>query len=189
MNDGPPSPSSWPEPGRLSWHDGAPCGTDGVVDGFVSYSHDDVSACARLLTQLKSVERKYGLALWHDQRLKAGHHWNHEIEEAIGRAEVFILLVSPEFVRSDYIFDTELPAIKRRLRACKGKAISVVVRDCDWEFACGPTQAVPSFERRLLPIKDWKPHNKGYNTARLEIDAAIADHFGLRPRKPRWPRT
>jgi hypothetical protein len=162
---------------------------DGVVDGFVSYAHDDLLACGRLLTQLKPVERKYGLSLWHDKRLKAGHHWSNEIEDAIGRADVFILLVSPEFVGSDYIFGTELPAIKRRLRACKGKAISVVVRDCDWEFACGPTQAVPSFERRLLPIEDWTPHNKGYNTARLEIDAAIADHFGLRPRKPRWPRT
>jgi hypothetical protein len=129
-------------------------------------SHDDVSACARLLTQLKPVERKYGLSLWHDERLKAGHHWNLEIEAAIGRADVFILLVSPEFVGSDYIFDTELPAIKRRLRVCKGEAISVVVRDCDWEFACGPTQAVPSIERRLLPIEDWKPHNKGYNACR-----------------------
>jgi len=188
MSDGRPSFPSRPEPGLLSWHDGEPCDTDGVVHGFVSYAHDDVPVCVRLLTQLKAVELKYGISLWHDKRLKAGHHWNQEIEEAIGRAEVFILLVSQEFIGSDYIFGTELPAIKRRLRACKGKAISVV-RACDWEFACGPTQAVPSFERRLRPIEDWKPQNKGYDTARSEIDAAIADHFGLRPRKPRWPRT
>ena len=160
-----------------------------MVDGFVSYAHDDLAVCGKLLTHLRPVERKFGLSLWRDERLKAGHHWNKEIEEAIARADVFIMLVSPEFLGSDYIYDTEIPAIKRRLRACKGKAISVLVRDCDWEFAVGATQAVPSFERRARPIEDWMPHNKGYDTARSQIDDAIAHHFGLKPRKSRWPRT
>lgn len=159
------------------------------MDGFISYANVDFKVCETLRVHLRPLERKFKLALWHDDRLKAGHHWNEEIAEAIVRAQVFIMLVSPGFLASDYIWSTELPAIKRRLKACKGKAISVLVQDCDWEFAVGSVQAVPSRDRRTLPIEGWRPRNKGYDTARAQIDDAIGDHFGLRPRRPSWPRT
>ena len=159
------------------------------MDGFISYAHDDHAVFGRLRTHLRSTEQKFGLSLWHDKGIKAGQHWNKEIEEAIARASVFILLVSPAFLASGYIYGTEIPAIKRQLRACKGKAISVLLRDCAWDFAVGATQAVPTLDGQARPIEDWKPHNKGYNTARSQIDEAIAHHFGLQPRKPRWPRT
>jgi|HubBroStandDraft_1064217.scaffolds.fasta_scaffold43798_2 hypothetical protein len=142
-----------------------------------------------MLTHMRAIERKYGLKFWTDERILAGHHGDLEIADAIARADVFVLLVSPEFIESDYIFLTELPAIQQRVKSCRGKVISAVIRECDWEFACGPTQAVPLLNRRVLPIERWRPQNKGFDTARSQIDAAIASHFGLRPGSSEWPRT
>lgn len=162
---------------------------DEAVDGFISYAHDDVAVCREVLKHLRPTERKFGLKFWHDSHIAAGHHWNDEIKEAIRRADVFVLLVSPEFLGSDFIYDTEIPEIKRRLEICKGKAISVLVRDCDWEFAVGATQAVPAFEGRTRPIEDWKPRSKGYDAARRQIESAIARHFGMTITSEPWPRT
>ena len=99
------------------------------------------------------------------------------------------MLVSPEFIGRDFIYDTEIPEIKKRLAMCKGKAISLLVRDCDWEFAVGATQAVPTFDGRARPIEDWKPRNKAYDTARRQIETAISRHFGMPITSEPWPRT
>jgi TIR domain len=159
------------------------------MQGFISYSHYDYAVCKELLTHLRTTEGKFPpLEFWHDERIHAGDHWSKEIEEAIARAELFIFLASPQFLASDYIFGKEIPAIKRQLRVCKGKAISVMLRNCDPEFALGSTQAVPTLAKLVVPIEKWEPRNDGFDTARDQIDAAIEHHFGRKPRRARWPR-
>lgn len=160
---------------------------DRAVKGFISYAHEDHAVLGQLLTHLRPTEWKFRLTFWHDAHIEAGHHWDQKIEDAIAVAEVFILLASPAFLGSRFIHDTEIPAIKRRMRVCKGKVIPVLVRDCAWEYELGAMQAVPSDNGRSRPIEDWKPRNKGYDTARDQIDKAIAGHFGLKPRQRKWP--
>jgi hypothetical protein len=98
-----------------------------------------------------------------------------------------LLLVSPEFIGCDYIFNIEIPAIRKRLRACHGLTVPIVIRDCAWEMVAA-RQAAPVCDGRLKPIEDWTPHNKGFDAARAQIDGAIADHFGIRPGGQIWPR-
>lgn len=75
---------------------------------FVSYSHKDRKLLGRLQTHLKPLERQGQLELWDDTRIQAGDKWRSEIREAIDSCSVAILLISADFMASDFIQGNEL---------------------------------------------------------------------------------
>ncbi|HVR06970.1 MAG TPA: toll/interleukin-1 receptor domain-containing protein [Thermoanaerobaculia bacterium] len=84
---------------------------------FVSYNHKDVRWKDRLAVQLAVLEREGLLATWHDGLIQAGADWLPEIEAAIANAHVAVLIISADFLNSDFICREEIPAlIERRLR-------------------------------------------------------------------------
>jgi hypothetical protein len=78
---------------------------------FISYSHRDLKWLEQLRTHLKPLERNYNLERWDDSRIKPGDKWLVEIEQALSRAAVALLLVSPDFVASDFIDRKEMPSL------------------------------------------------------------------------------
>lgn len=147
------------------------------MNGFISYSHQDYLVFNEFKIHLKAVERECGLHFWADERIAAGYDWTAEIANAIAAAEVCLLLVSAEFIASDYIYAKEIPAIERR-RIDGALVIPVVLRKCSWEMLAGVLQAVPTVYGKVKPIQDWRPHNDGFNQARSQIVKAIQIRFG-----------
>jgi internalin A len=147
--------------------------------GFISYAHDDYALFQQFHTHLRATERRFSFDFWADTRLNPGHHWNAEISRRIDAADVFVLLVSADFISSDYIYTLEKPAIQARCNVVKGLILPVVLRRCAWELAAGVLQAAPTDGGRLKPVLDWHRRNNGYDRAREQIDKAIADHYGL----------
>jgi hypothetical protein len=91
---------------------------------FVSYSHQDKQWLERLRVFLKPFERQ-GLRVWADPNIQPGDRWGPEIESALQRACVAVLLVSPDFIASDFIHDKELPPLMEA--AAQGQATLVCV--------------------------------------------------------------
>src|SRR6188508_2105989 len=86
--------------------------SDNVV--FVSYSRADADWQQKFLVMLSPLARNRRLEVWSDQRISVGEQWRPELADAIERARVALLLVSPEFLASDYIMERELPALVER---------------------------------------------------------------------------
>lgn len=82
---------------------------------------------------MKPLEREGRLSISSDEDLKPGSDWESKIEEELRAAEVVVLLVSPEFLASDFIHERELTPVLKRA-AEKGVQICwVLVRPCNWE--------------------------------------------------------
>ena len=77
---------------------------------FVSYSHLDKKWMDRLRVMLKPFERQ-GLNVWADPYIEVGQRWEREINTALQRACVGVLLVSPDFLASDFIASKEVPPL------------------------------------------------------------------------------
>lgn len=97
---------------------------------FISYSHSDRDYLDRLLVHLKPLEREGLIDLWVDTRLRAGDRWKKEIEKALLRATVAVLLVSADFLASDFITDNELPPILRNAEEQGTRIIPLIVKPC-----------------------------------------------------------
>src|SRR5262245_49274496 len=78
---------------------------------FVSYSHKDQKWLDRRQVHLKPLRRDQDIDIWDDTRLDPGMKWREAIRTAIGRARAVVLLVSPDFMASDFIAKSELPSI------------------------------------------------------------------------------
>lgn len=154
----------------------------GALHAFVSYAHLDHASFAELQTYLAPIGRAFDVAFWADKRITAGNYWNERIARQIDEAHIFLLLMSPAFFASDYIFDKELPAIDERC-ASGALIIPVLAKPCFWSPFVGTIQAVPMTPRgELEAISEWKPRRNGFHAAGNQIADAISERFERKPR-------
>ncbi len=100
---------------------------------LISYSHKDEDLKERLYVHLGVLQRAAGLIdLWSDDRIGGGDDWEQEISDAIDGARVAILLVSADFLNSEYILGKEVPRLLQRRKGGGLIVIPVIAKDCAW---------------------------------------------------------
>jgi hypothetical protein len=135
---------------------------------FISYSHKDEAWKDRLVTHLRVLEKQGQLDLWDDRRIGAGEDWRAEIEAAMTRASVAVLLVSADFLTSDFILGQEVPRLLRRRDEEGLRVFPVIVRPCTWK-------RVEWLARMQVRPKDGRPISGG-NDHQIDADlAAVAE--------------
>lgn len=102
---------------------------------FISYCHADKELKEELLKHLEPLKRLNLIKTWSDRELIAGDEWGREISDKLESANIVILLISIDFINSEYCYDIEL---ERALELhSKGSAVvaPVILRTCMWQHA------------------------------------------------------
>lgn len=102
---------------------------------FISYSHQDEWLKDELLEHLSALKRNGSVDVWHDRMILAGEKLSEEIVNEIESSDIFLFLVSPSFISSDFCMEKEYARAKERHSSGEAVIIPVIIRDCDWDVA------------------------------------------------------
>ncbi len=95
---------------------------------FISYSHKDEIWKNRLKIHLKPLEEIGSIQVWSDDKLKPGDKWFETVKESMTRSKIGILLISPDFLASDFINHVEIPTLLENVEKEGGLIIPVIIR-------------------------------------------------------------
>lgn len=124
---------------------------------FISYSSSDREWLDRIRTHLAVLERKELIDVWSDASIEIGAKWKDEIEVALWRARIAVLMVSPAFLASSYVWQMEMPRIIAHSELGM-EILPLIVRPCAWrlESDLERLQARPGLGRALSGGTDYQ---------------------------------
>jgi TIR domain len=130
---------------------------------FISYAHEDEDLREKLEKQLAILRRQGLIETWHDRRIGAGAEWAGAIDREIEAADIILLLVSADFLASDYINDIELKRAMERHEAGTATVVPVILRPCLWQRgAFAKLQALPRDGEPVTSSK-WPSQDAAFN--------------------------
>src|SRR5574340_465426 len=119
---------------------------------FFCYAHEDEPLLSKLKTHLKPLQRMGLIDVWHDRDISAGMKWEEEINKHLNEANIILLLVSPDFMDSDYCYGKEMQRALARDQRGEAGVIPVILRPVYWQGVLGNLQALP---KDAEPVTTW----------------------------------
>jgi hypothetical protein len=153
-----------------------------AVEVFFSYSHRDDDLRQSLLTHLALLKREGLILPWHDRQIDAGDDWEGEIDGHLETAQIVLLLVSPDFIASDYSYDREMKRALERHERGECRVIPIILRPVDWRTA--PFSKLQALPRDGKPVTSWTNKDEAFVDVARGIRAVISGLPAPAPEDP-----
>jgi hypothetical protein len=143
---------------------------------FYSYTHKDEKYRAKLDVHLGNMKRQGLISGWYDGKITGGKEWDAEIKKRLEEAQIILLLVSAEFLDSDYCHGVEVKRALERHGEGTARVVPIIVRPCDWRSTLfGKLLALP---KDAKAITNWKRQDDAYLDIALGIRKVIEELKG-----------
>jgi hypothetical protein len=155
-----------------------------AVKIFISSSHRDTDLRKILRVHLAVLEKQGFIRLWDDDKIIPGEKWEQRIEKELKDSDIVLLLISPDFLASDFIEQKE---IKRALELSeKGKidAIPVILKPCDWEEkkALARLQVLPE-RGKPIDSKYWHSRDEAFTEVVRGLKIVIRERIKIKEKE------
>jgi len=130
---------------------------------FISYSSKDSLFMQRLSTHLESLKSFGIIDYWHDRMIEAGSNWDDSIQSQIEESDIYICLLSADFLATAYVREIEIPKMKQALHESKGqkKLLLVLLKNCAWDKQFKDEQLIhnPEIKESKVLLTIGQPDN------------------------------
>lgn len=156
---------------------------------FISYSHLDDVWLSRLRVFLKPLERRLGIEIWDDTRIEAGSIWRDIVIDAIATAKVAVLLVTANFLASDFIANEELPPLLSAAEKEGATILPIIIGHSDFDDTpeLSQFQAVNNPRRPLKTLTEGEQEEIFLDVSRriksILSEEQIAENIPATPEK------
>jgi WD40 repeat protein len=130
------------------------------IEIFCCYAREDQSLLLKLRTHLAFLEREGSLKIWHAQDISPGTEWEEEINKHLNTAHIFLLLISPAFLASEYCYSKEMKRAMERHQGGEARVIPILLRPSVW-------QETPFAKLQVLPknaraVAEWRDRDQAW---------------------------
>ncbi len=140
-----------------------------VLKIFYCYARKDKPLREEMDLHLSTLKRQNHIITWADHEIAPGEDWAKSIDIHLNEADIIFLLISPNFMSSDYCYGTEMQRALQRHEQKQARVIPIILRPVDWEDA--PFSKLQVLPTNATPVTIWP-----------DRDAAFADIVkNLRP--------
>lgn len=143
------------------------------VEVFYSYAHEDEKLRDELKKHLANLKRQGIITDWYDRDISAGKGWDDEIKAHLDSASVILLLVSPDFMNSDYSNDVEVKRAMERHEAGEARVIPIILRPVDWEGA--PFSKLQGLPTDAKAVTLWQNPDEAFLSVVTGIRTALKE--------------
>jgi TIR domain len=144
------------------------------VSIFYSYAHEDEPLRRQLEKHLALLRRQGFISEWHDREILPGAEWNREIDEHLETVSIILLLISPDFLASDYCYEIEMQRALERHQSREARVIPIILRPCDWQSAL--FQQLQCLPRGGKSVTKWDNQDEAFQDIAQEL-RRIIEHF------------
>ena len=135
-------------------------GPSKTIEVFYSYASQDELLRDKLEKHLSILKRQGLISSWHNREIHPGREWAEEIDAHLNTAHIILLLISSDFLASDYCYDIEMKRALERHRAKEAHVIPIILRPVDWRGASFEhLQALPIDGE---PVTSWRNRDQAF---------------------------
>src|SRR5947209_20002492 len=116
---------------------------------FCAYAHADEYLRNELDKHLAPLQRQGFIEIWYDRQILPGMEWKSEIEKQLTSARIIVLLISSDFIASNFCYSNEMERALQRHASGGASVVPVILRPADWQQA--PFGKIPCLPRNAGP--------------------------------------
>lgn len=164
-----------------------------MTTGFISYTHADTELKDQFVRHLAPLRREGLIDVWQDAMLRPGEHLDPTVQAALAASDLVLLLVSSDFIHSEYCYEQEMMRAFARQRAGTARVVAVILRPCQWKgVPVGEGQTLSHFvalPKDGLPVTSWLDRDAAFDNAAGAIrDMLRNPAAGGRAERPSAPQ-